>query len=266
MQIPIGWCADRFNLKWLYAAMFLLWSLAQGISGFATSLAMLMTLRVILGIGESIYLPGGTKIVTLLFRPSERGLPSGLFDFGTRTDLVGAGGTGNTSVFNIDRGSLIGLPGGILTVQQMVLTGAKIDLRDPNNQTGPAGILAINGNVANTTDQRNRQIEIAVSPFQTTIDGNLSLLNNTRVVYTSDGPNLYDGVINANIMGNHVDLFFGTPQQLVPQIAAGKLKAFGFTSSEKSAQLPNADSFPKMFGPKLEAMGYRLDRQMFMNR
>src|ERR1041385_5857692 len=88
MQIPIGWCADRFNLKWLYAAMFLLWSLAQGISGFATSLAMLMTLRVILGIGESIYLPGGTKIVTLLFRPSERGLPSGLFDFGTRTGLV----------------------------------------------------------------------------------------------------------------------------------------------------------------------------------
>ena len=88
MQIPIGWCADRYNLKWLYAAMFLLWSLAQGISGFATSLAMLMTLRVILGIGESIYLPGGTKIVTLLFPPAERGLPSGLFDFGTRTGLV----------------------------------------------------------------------------------------------------------------------------------------------------------------------------------
>ena len=32
MQIPIGWCADRFNLKWLYAGMFLLWSLAQGLS------------------------------------------------------------------------------------------------------------------------------------------------------------------------------------------------------------------------------------------
>ena len=32
MQIPIGWCTDRFNLKWLYAGMFLLWSLAQGFS------------------------------------------------------------------------------------------------------------------------------------------------------------------------------------------------------------------------------------------
>ncbi len=88
MQIPIGWCADRFNLKWLYAGMFLLWSLAQGLSGFAASLVVLMTFRVILGIGESIYLPGGTKIVSLLFPPARRGLPSGLFDLGTRTGLV----------------------------------------------------------------------------------------------------------------------------------------------------------------------------------
>lgn len=88
MQIPIGWCADRFNLKWLYAGMFLLWSLAQGLSGLASSLVVLITFRVILGIGESIYLPGGTKIVSLLFPPAKRGLPSGLFDFGTRTGLV----------------------------------------------------------------------------------------------------------------------------------------------------------------------------------
>ncbi len=58
--------------------------------------------------------------------------------------------------------------------------------------------------------------------------------------------------IVTDLLGDHVDLFFGTPQQLVPQIAAGKLKAFGFTTAEKSQQLPDADSFPKMFGPKLE--------------
>jgi len=55
-----------------------------------------------------------------------------------------------------------------------------------------------------------------------------------------------------DLLGDHVDLFFGTPQQLAPQILAGKLKAYGFTTTEKSAQLPNADSFAKMFGPKLE--------------
>jgi tripartite-type tricarboxylate transporter receptor subunit TctC len=58
--------------------------------------------------------------------------------------------------------------------------------------------------------------------------------------------------IVTDLLGDHVDLFFGTPQQLVPQIQAGKLKAFGLTTTEKSAQLPNADSFARMFGPKLE--------------
>ena len=88
MQIPIGWCADRFNLRWLYAGAFALWSLAQGLTGLAGSLVTLVGFRILLGIGESIYLPGGTKIVSLLFARRDRGLPSGLFDFGTRTGLV----------------------------------------------------------------------------------------------------------------------------------------------------------------------------------
>jgi ACS family D-galactonate transporter-like MFS transporter len=91
MQIPIGWCADRLNLRWLYAGAFALWSLAQGLTGLATGLGTLIACRLALGVGESIYLPGGTKIVSLLFRHEERGLPSGLFDFGTRTGLVVGG-------------------------------------------------------------------------------------------------------------------------------------------------------------------------------
>ena len=88
MQIPIGWAADRFSLRWLYAGAFIVWSFAQGFTGLATSFTALLAFRMLLGIGESIYLPGGTKIVSLLFSPKERGLPSGLFDFGTRTGLV----------------------------------------------------------------------------------------------------------------------------------------------------------------------------------
>ena len=88
MQIPIGWCADRFNLRWLYAGAFTIWSLAQALTGVAGSFTTLLLFRILLGVGESIYLPGGTKIVSLLFSPRDRGLPSGLFDFGTRTGLV----------------------------------------------------------------------------------------------------------------------------------------------------------------------------------
>jgi MFS transporter, ACS family, D-galactonate transporter len=88
MQIPMGLCADRVNLRWFYAGAFVLWSIAQGLTGFATTLAMLIFFRILLGIGEAIYLPGGTKIVSILFPPSARGLPCGIFDFGTRTGLV----------------------------------------------------------------------------------------------------------------------------------------------------------------------------------
>jgi len=88
MQIPMGIFADRVNLRWLYAGAFTLWSVSQGLIGFAAGLGALIAFRVLLGIGEAIYLPGGSKIVSLFFRPSERGLPCGLFDFGTRTGLV----------------------------------------------------------------------------------------------------------------------------------------------------------------------------------
>ena len=88
LQIPIGLCADRVNLRWLYAGAFAVWSLAQGLTGFAGSVTMLLGCRMLLGIGESIYLVGGTKVVSLFFPLSQRGLPCGLFDAGTRTGLV----------------------------------------------------------------------------------------------------------------------------------------------------------------------------------
>ena len=88
MQIPIGWFADHLDLRWLYAGMFCLWSLACGVTGFAGSLAVLVALRMLLGVGESIYLAGGTKIVAAFFVPAERGLPSGLFDSGSRAGLA----------------------------------------------------------------------------------------------------------------------------------------------------------------------------------
>src|SRR5437016_8544738 len=55
LQIPIGLCADRFNLRWLYAGSFALWSLAQGLPGFPGSVAMLIGCRMLLGMGESSY-------------------------------------------------------------------------------------------------------------------------------------------------------------------------------------------------------------------
>jgi MFS family permease len=88
MQIPIGYWADRANLRWLYAGAFVIWSLAQGMTGLAGTVGVLIACRIFLGLGESIYLAGGTKVVSLFFPISQRGLPCGLFDAGTRTGLV----------------------------------------------------------------------------------------------------------------------------------------------------------------------------------
>ena len=91
MQIPIGWAVDRWNLRYLYTAMFLLWSLSQGLTGLAAGLGMLIVLRVALGVGESIYFPGGVKIVSFLFTPEDRGLATGLFNSGISAGIaVGA--------------------------------------------------------------------------------------------------------------------------------------------------------------------------------
>ncbi len=88
MQVPMGLLSDRYNLRWLYAGAFALWSLACGFTAFASTLGILIVLRVILGVGESVYLPGGMKAVSLFFDAKDRGLASGLVNCGTRTGLA----------------------------------------------------------------------------------------------------------------------------------------------------------------------------------
>ena len=53
MQIPVGWAVDRFNLRWLYSVMFLIWSLAQGLTGLATGLGMLIVFRMLLAVKQA---------------------------------------------------------------------------------------------------------------------------------------------------------------------------------------------------------------------
>lgn len=56
----------------------------------------------------------------------------------------------------------------------------------------------------------------------------------------------------SDLLGSHVDLFIGTPQSVIPQVAAGKIKAYGITAKEKSADLPTAESLVAALGPKFD--------------
>ena len=68
------------------------------------------------------------------------------------------------------------------------------------------------------------------------------------IPYRGAAPALQD------VLGGHVDVFFATPQQVVQQVKAGELKAFGITAAEKSPEIPSAESFIKTLGPKLEIL------------
>src|SRR5215469_8417149 len=69
-----------------------------------------------------------------------------------------------------------------------------------------------------------------------------------QIPYRGAAPALTD------LLGGQVDLFFATPQSVVQQVATGALKAYGVTSREKLAEFPTVDSFPGMFGPKLDVV------------
>src|SRR2546430_529898 len=53
LQIPAGWLVDRFGVKIPLFIAFLVWSVVAGATGLAGSMASLVALRLLLGVGES---------------------------------------------------------------------------------------------------------------------------------------------------------------------------------------------------------------------
>lgn len=88
MQIPMGRIVDRYDIKIVYGVLFAIWSVAAAATGLATGLWTLIVARVFLGVGESVYLPGGLKVVSLHFNSEETAWPAGVFDLGTKLGLA----------------------------------------------------------------------------------------------------------------------------------------------------------------------------------
>jgi ACS family D-galactonate transporter-like MFS transporter len=62
-QIFAGWLVDRWNVNWVLAAGFFLWSVATAATGLMHGFAALLLLRLILGAGESVAFPSYCKIL-----------------------------------------------------------------------------------------------------------------------------------------------------------------------------------------------------------
>ena len=72
-QLVSGWLVDRFEVGWVIAAGFFLWSAATAATGFVHTFALLLLLRLLLGMGESVAYPSYSRILARHFSESQRG-------------------------------------------------------------------------------------------------------------------------------------------------------------------------------------------------
>src|SRR6516164_7545608 len=64
-QLLSGWLVDRLNVNLVFAAGFALWSVATALTGVVHAFALLFSLRLLLGLGESVAYPSYCKILAL---------------------------------------------------------------------------------------------------------------------------------------------------------------------------------------------------------
>jgi MFS transporter, ACS family, D-galactonate transporter len=71
--IVSGWLVDRFNVNWVLAGGFLLWSVATAATGLAHTFTTLLVARLALGAGESVSYPACSNLLSRYFPEHRRG-------------------------------------------------------------------------------------------------------------------------------------------------------------------------------------------------
>jgi len=94
-QFLMGWLVDRWDATRLLAAGFLVWSLATALTGIVSGFVLLLAMRFILGLGESVAMPSGSKLLGMHLAEHHRGFASGALmsalRFGNAVGTLGAG-------------------------------------------------------------------------------------------------------------------------------------------------------------------------------
>ena len=82
LQPFAGWLAQRFDVRYVLGGGLGIWALATTLTGLASSFAVLLVLRVLLGIGESVAYPCNAKFLSQRIAAHERGRANGLIAVG----------------------------------------------------------------------------------------------------------------------------------------------------------------------------------------
>lgn len=87
-SLLFGWLADRLSLRWLYAAVLALWSVAGFVTGFVTSYDELLLCRMLLGFFEAGHWPCAIRATRMLLDERERSLGNGLLQSGASLGAI----------------------------------------------------------------------------------------------------------------------------------------------------------------------------------
>jgi ACS family D-galactonate transporter-like MFS transporter len=73
-----GWMVDRFDVKWVMASGFFLWSAATAVTGISRGFAALLAARLLLGLGETVAYPSSSKVLAQYVPEVHRGFANAL--------------------------------------------------------------------------------------------------------------------------------------------------------------------------------------------
>jgi MFS transporter, ACS family, hexuronate transporter len=141
--LVVGWSADRWNVRWLYAASVLAWSAAGFVTGFARDLLSLMACRFALGVFESGNWPCALRTTQRILRPDERTLGNSILQSGAALGaiitplvvlvLVRGPGTWRLPFFVIGAAGTVWVLGWLFTVGRDDLTISEARLGQPHD-------------------------------------------------------------------------------------------------------------------------------------
>src|ERR1700731_3017490 len=78
-QIPAGTLIDRIGIRWIYAAAFLIWSLASAGIALSHGATDIFALRLLLGLAEAVGPIASLTFIRQNFEGSEQGLPTAIY-------------------------------------------------------------------------------------------------------------------------------------------------------------------------------------------
>jgi ACS family hexuronate transporter-like MFS transporter len=86
--VVMGWLADRWNVRWLYPAALLVWSLAGFATGLVNGFLALLCCRFVLGLAEAGNWPCALRTTQRILPPEQRAMGNGILQSGAAVGAI----------------------------------------------------------------------------------------------------------------------------------------------------------------------------------